>query len=254
MTKPARAKLTIRTNATTGAAAVESAVVETAAPAQAFEEPTCYARNRTEILFSNAGALITHDGMSGETEDTIAANVDGIFFIGAFAELRKTATFMNRDGQPVDEPSNYYALIVDPVLVASIDAQTIAADAAVTIASDDTGFVEDAVFSQSGTQEIDQLAAGPIEVAPVDAPEGEEVDVDLSERDIVFATTKNGAPCATLRMAGARTLMAFGPVAEALQGQTLVSGIISKGRSTDKIVAVRLAGANDLIVELPKAA
>ncbi len=47
--------------------------------------------------------------------------------------------------------------------------------------------------------------------------------------------------------------MAFGEVAEAIRDRNSVSCIIAKGRSTDKIVAVRNA-ANDLVVEAARAA
>lgn len=232
----------------------KSAPVQTVAETAPAPEPTCYARNGTEVVFTATAALITHDGTPGQTEDTVAANVDSLFFSGAFAELRATGTFMKTDGQPLDDAGNYYALSIDPALLATIDAQTLALDAAASAAPAETdGFVEDTLFS-AGTAAPIGVDAPAVAVPAIDAPEGDEVEIDLAGGELAFATTKAGAPYATLRNPGARTVMAFGPVAEALRGQSAVSCIVVHGRSTDKIVAVRLPGANDLIVEAARAA
>ena len=84
-------------------------------------KPVCYACNNTEVIFNSQAALIAHDGSPGDTEETIAQNVDAIFQAGAFATLRKTGKFMDRQDQTLDDPSDYYALIVDPALIAELD-------------------------------------------------------------------------------------------------------------------------------------
>ena len=216
-------------------------------------EPTCYCMNGTEVLFTATTALITHDGAPGQTEDAVAANIDSLFYCGAFAELRATGIFMKRDGQPLDDAGNFYSLTVDAALLNTINAQTLALDVAaapVETMDDADDFVEDTVFSAGTDAPIGQVTETPA----VEMPEGDEVQLDLTSGEIVFSTTKTGAAYATLRNPGARTVMAFGPVAEALRGMRNVTCIIAKGRSTDKIIAVRLPGANDLVVEAARAA
>lgn len=247
MTKPARAKLTIRTNATLGTAVVESAVVESPVVETLAVVPTVYARDRTEILFTATSALICHEGRAGDTEEGIAASVDSLLYEGAFAELRVTGVHMKNGDIVLDDATDMYMLTVDAALFAEIDAK--AQDAFVPTPSIET--------IAAPVAEIETLAADPIVVPSVDAPEGEEVEIDVSSSANVFSKTKTGDACVTMRTPGMRTLMAFGPIAEALGdlgGLSLVRGIVAKGRSTDKIVALRMPGANDLIVELPKAA
>ena len=85
------------------------------------DKPTCYACNNTEVIFNSQAALITHDGSAGETENTIAQNVDAIFQKGAFAKLRASGSFMDRQGATLDDPADYYALVIDPALIAELD-------------------------------------------------------------------------------------------------------------------------------------
>ena len=259
MTKPVRAKLSARVKAA----------------AQSIPGTTCYGQGGTEILFSDAAALIVHQGVEGDTVGDIADNVDALLGEGAFAQLSATGTYMKSDETQLDEPSQLYSLSVDPALMAKLDAERpvapapvetpepaiveapvaesvdqepVAEEAAAPVvdAADETPvFTEDAVFSQGAATAEAKPVAG--------APEGDEVTLDLTAIEVSYATTKAGAPYATLRSPGQRTTMAFGVVAEALRGLTSATCIVSKGRSTDKIVAVRNA-ANDLVFEAPLAA
>lgn len=253
MTKPARAKLSARVKAA----------------AQSIPGTTCYGQGGTEIIFSEAAALICHQGVEGQTVGDIADNVDALLGDGAFAQLRATGTFMKSDETQLDEPSQLYSLSVDPALMmkldagrpaapaaeqpvtevvenpVAVDAAPVAAVEAAPVVDETPEFTEDTVFTQGTAMEQPKPAAG--------TPEGDEVTLDLTAVEVSYATTKAGAPYATLRSPGQRTTMAFGVVAEALRGLTSATCIVSKGRSTDKIVAVRNA-ANDLVFEAPLAA
>ena len=255
MTKPARNKLTLRVQAA----------------AKSIPGTTCYGHGGTEILFSKTAALICHQGVDGQTVGDIADNVDTLLGAGAFAKLLPTGTFMVRDETTLDEPSQLYSLSVDPALMAALDAkrpaatpvetpaelvvdtvaepvaETISEPVAETVTDEAPVFTDDTVFSQSAEDPVDPTPT------PVAAPEGDEVVLDLTAVEIAYATTKAGATYATLRQPGQRTTMAFGVVAEALCGLTSATCIVAKGRSTDKIVAVRNA-ANDLVVEPARAA
>lgn len=270
MTKPARAKLSVRVKAA----------------AQSIPGTTCYGHGGTEILFSDAAALIVHQGVEGQTIGDIADNVDTLLGEGAFEQLRATGTFMKSDETQLDEPSQIFSLSVDPALLAKLDAQRpVLLDApeenapataapeiaetpavamvetpvvetpAVTVneaaAVEEPVFTEDTVFSGAIDAEVVMDTGG--KDAPSDAPEGDQVDLDLSKAEVTFATTRNGDASAKIIYPGLRTTMAFGVVAEALRGRTRVSCILKAGRSTDKIVAVH--GDDDaLIYELPRAA
>ena len=237
MTKPARTKLSLRNQP-------EATPVETSVEAIAAE-PTCYERNGTEIIFSQAGALIVHQGQPGDAEATIEGNVDMLMGAGAFAQLRATGTFMKKGDVVNDDPENLYSLAIDPALAMRIDA-----DQPVDIAD---GFEDDAVFNQTSAQAAEIVAAETPAIA-AEAPEGETIDFDLSGCDVIYGTTKTGSVYATIRSKGMRTTMAFGPVAEALRDQTKLYAVIQHGRSTDKMVAVRMPETGDMVVELPRAA
>jgi len=263
MTKPARAKLSIRTKAPVETAIVET-VVETIAP-------TCYALNGTEVIFSPTAALICHEGAPGQTQADIAANVDALFFMGAFAELRGTGVFMKKDGVDLDQPSASYSLIVDAALMATIDAQRLALEDAAgtflpqsepvastsveTVVADEPAFEQDAVFQQTPVEAAAQVEA-PSETVAAERPplETEAFELDLTVADITFKTTTQGLPCAAIRMPGMRTHMAFGELADYVRGASSVTGTIQKGRSTNKIVAIQVPGSNDVLVETPRAA
>lgn len=82
----------------------------------------------------------------------------------------------------------------------------------------------------------------------------EAFEIDLTGAEVEFKTTRTGSPCATIRMPGQRTHMAFGEIAEYLRGKTSVTGSRTIGRSTNKIVAIDVPGSNDQLVETPRAA
>lgn len=240
MTKPARAKLTLRNQ-------------PEAIPAETLSgSPAYYERNGTEIIFSEKAALIVHTGKPGDTELTIEGNVDMLMGAGAFAQLLPTGAFMKKDGVVNDDPETIYSLAIDPALTMQINAAN--SDRGVDFSD---GFEEDTVFTQTPAQAAAIIAdETPAIVAPTAAetPEGETVDFDLSGCDVTYGTTKTGSVYATIRSKGMRTTMAFGPVAEALRDQTKLYAVIQHGRSTDKMVAVRMPDTGDMVVELPKAA
>lgn len=261
MKKPIRSTLTLRTqDASVG-------------------QPVCYALDGTELVFSEKAALICHKGTGADTEADIAENVDALLVDGAFEALRANGKFMERDEHTLNEPSQFYTLSVDPAMVAAFDAQRLAFEAAqnqdvsespenaepqvqetdmtnATIAAGD-GFQDDTVFQQTPQQAVAEQH--PVETMKSDdakrpAQETETFDIDLTAAEVKFDTTRNGAPFATIRMPGQRTHMAFGELAEYLRDKNNVSGEMVKGRSTNKIIAIRVAGSDDLIVELPRAA
>lgn len=275
MTKPARAKLSLR-NAPVAAAPVET-------PVQApTSEMTCFAVGGTEIIFNATAALICHAGQPGQTEADVAAAIDAIMFIGAFAEMRKTGTFMKDGDVELNDPSGSYSLIVDAAVVNQINDQRAALDAAAgtfvptaetttelpveaaaaevvetpseTIVdapvAEESAFEQDAVFQQTPAEAV----AEEVKTDERPAPTVETFEMELDAANIEFKTAKNGSPCATIRMPGQRTHMAFGELAEYLQGKTSVTGSRMVGRSTNKIVAIDVPGSNDQLVETPRAA
>lgn len=170
----------------------------------------------TRISFARKYAYIQHSGRAGDTETTIAANVDAMLGAGAFDRLRDGASFEQESDYLLDDPEGSYTLNVDPKLAARI--------------------AEDA--------------------API-APEGETVDFDFTGCDIVHSTTRNGDACATIRNAGLRTTMAYGPVADAVRGVTKAHVIIRRAGSVDKIVGLYLPRDEEddiLVVEPARAA
>lgn len=273
MTKPARAKLSLR-----NAPVADVATVQTPVQAPA-SEMTCFAAGGTEIIFNATAALICHEGQPGQTEADVAVAIDAIMFIGAFAEMRKTGTFMKDGDVELNDPSGRYALIVDAAIVNQINEQRAALDAAAgtfvptaetttelpveapvletpavetpaEIVAEEPAFEQDAVFQQTPAEAV----AEEVKTDERPAPTVETFEMELDAANIEFKTARNGSPCATIRMPGQRTHMAFGELAEYLQGKTSVTGSRMVGRSTNKIVAIDVPGSNDQLVETPRAA
>jgi hypothetical protein len=272
MTKPARAKLSLRNAPVADVAPVQTPVQ---APAS---EMTCFAAGGTEIIFNATAALICHEGQPGQTEADVAVAIDAIMFIGAFAEMRRTGSFMKDGDVELNDPAGRYSLIVDAAIVNQINDQRAALDAAAgtfvptaetttelpveapvaevveapaaEVVDGEPSFEQDAVFQQTPAEAVAEEAK--TDERP--APTVETFEMELDASNIEFKTTKTGSPCATIRMPGQRTHMAFGELAEYLQGKTSITGSRMVGRSTNKIVAIDVPGSNDQLVETPRAA